>query len=110
MLYYAFNVIYALKPEKWHTMQYKSLNTVYDIKSKNFQNMHYAWICTPKGQNMQTCTEKVSLYGVVKSWNKYLQSLTKITSVDLSYMEVILFYKIFYVLDVVYVKSNSVSC
>ena len=32
-----------------------------------------------KGQNMQTCTEKVSLFGVVKSWNKYLQSLRSVT-------------------------------
>ena len=34
----------------------------------------------------------------------------KITSVGLSYKDVILFSKIFYVFDVVYVKSNSISC
>ena len=34
----------------------------------------------------------------------------KITSVHLSYKGVILFSKIFYVFDVVYVKSNSMSC
>ena len=34
------NVIYALKPEKWHNMQYKSLNNA--VKSQNLQNMHYA--------------------------------------------------------------------
>ena len=34
----------------------------------------------------------------------------KITSVGLSYKDVILFSKIFYVLDVVYVKSNRISC
>ena len=42
--------------------------------------MHYAWIYYPKGQNMQTWTEKVSLFGVVKSWNEYLQSLRSVTS------------------------------
>ena len=42
--------------------------------------MHYAWICCPKGQYMQTCTEKVLLFGVVKSWNEYLQSLRSVTS------------------------------
>ena len=41
--------------------------------------MHYAWIYSPEGQNMQTCTEKVSLFGVVKSWNEYLQSLRSVT-------------------------------
>ena len=34
----------------------------------------------------------------------------KITSVGLSYKGVILFSKIFYVFDVVYVKSSSISC
>ena len=34
----------------------------------------------------------------------------KITSVDLSYKGVILFSKIFYIFDVVYVKSNRISC
>ena len=34
----------------------------------------------------------------------------KITSVGLSYKGVILFSEIFYVLDVVYVKSNRISC
>ena len=34
----------------------------------------------------------------------------KITSVGLSYKDVKLFSKIFYVFDVVYVKSNSISC
>ena len=34
----------------------------------------------------------------------------KITSVGLSYKDVILFSKLFYVFDVVYVKSNSISC
>ena len=58
-------------------MQYKSLN-IYAIKSKNLQNMHYAWICSTKGQNMQTCMEKVSLSGVIKSWNEYLQSLRSV--------------------------------
>ena len=33
-----------------------------------------------KGQNMQTCTEKVSIFGVVKSSNVYLQSLRTVTS------------------------------
>ena len=33
----------------------------------------------PKGQNMQTCTEKVSIFGVDKSWNEYLQSLRSVT-------------------------------
>ena len=28
---------------------------------------------------MQTCTEKVSLFGVVKSWNVYMQSLRSVT-------------------------------
>ena len=41
--------------------------------------MHYAWIYSPKGQNMQTCTEKVSLFGVVKKWNEYLQNLRSVT-------------------------------
>ena len=41
--------------------------------------MHNAWICSPKGENMQTCTGKVSLFGVVKSWNEYLQSLRSVT-------------------------------
>ena len=41
--------------------------------------MHYAWICSKKDQNMQTCTEKVSLFGVVKSWNEYMQSLSSVT-------------------------------
>ena len=35
---------------------------------------------TPKGQNMQTCTEKVSIFGVVKSSNVYFQSLRSVTS------------------------------
>ena len=34
----------------------------------------------------------------------------KFTLVGLSYKEVILFSKIFYVFDVVYVKSNRISC
>ena len=34
----------------------------------------------------------------------------KFTSVDLSYKDVILFSKIFYMFDVVYVKSNRISC
>ena len=34
----------------------------------------------------------------------------KFTSVVLSYKSVILFSKIFYVFDVVYVNSNSISC
>ena len=34
----------------------------------------------------------------------------KFTSVALPYKGVILFSKIFYVFDVVYVKSNSISC
>ena len=34
----------------------------------------------------------------------------KFTSVGLSYKDVTLFLKIFYVFDVVYVKSNSISC
>ena len=34
----------------------------------------------------------------------------KFTSVGLSYKGVILFSKMFYVFDVVYVKSNSISC
>ena len=31
-------------------------------------------------QNMQTCTEKVSIFGVVKTSNEYLQSLRSVTS------------------------------
>ena len=61
------NVIYALKPEKWYNMQYKCLSKLYAVKSKNLQNMHYAWIFSPKGQNMQTCTEKVWQFRIVKS-------------------------------------------
>ena len=34
----------------------------------------------------------------------------KFTSVGLSYKGVILFSKIFYMFDVVYVKSNSITC
>ena len=34
----------------------------------------------------------------------------KFTSVGLSYKDVILFSKIFYVFDVVYVKSNRITC
>ena len=34
----------------------------------------------------------------------------KFTSIGLSYKDVILFSKIFYVFDVVYVKSNRISC
>ena len=34
----------------------------------------------------------------------------KFTSVGFSYKDVILFSKIFYVFDVVYVKSNRISC
>ena len=34
----------------------------------------------------------------------------KFTSVSLSYKDVILFSKIFYVFDVVYVQLNSISC
>ena len=34
----------------------------------------------------------------------------KFTSVGLSYENVILFSKIFYVFDVIYVKSNRISC
>ena len=41
--------------------------------------MNYAWICFPKCQNIQTCTDKVSTFGVVKSWNEYLQSLRTVT-------------------------------
>ena len=33
-----------------------------------------------KDQNMQTCTEKVSIFGVVKSSNVNLQSLRSVTS------------------------------
>ena len=47
---------------------------------KNLQNMHYAWIYSPKGQNMQTSTEKVSIFGVVKSSNVYFQSLRSVTN------------------------------
>ena len=35
---------------------------------------------SPKGQNMQTCTEKEPIFGVVKSSNVYLQSLRSVTS------------------------------
>ena len=34
----------------------------------------------------------------------------KITSVGLSYKDVILFSKIFYLYDIVYVISNSITC
>ena len=50
------------------------------LNLKNLQSMHYAWIYSQKGQNMQTCTEKVSIFGVVKSSNEYLQSLRSVTS------------------------------
>ena len=50
------------------------------LNLKNLQNMHYARIYYPKGQNMQTCTEKVSIFGVVKSSNVYFQSLRSVTS------------------------------
>ena len=59
------NVIYALKTEKWHTAIQKSKYMLLILK--NLQNMHYAWTYSPKGQNMQTCTEKVSIFGVAKS-------------------------------------------
>ena len=35
------------------------------LNLKNLQNIHYAWIYSSKGQNMQTCTEKVSIFGVI---------------------------------------------
>ena len=59
------NVIYALKPEKLHNMQYKSLK-IYAAKSKNRQNMHYARIYSPKVQNMQNARKKY----------QYLESLS----------------------------------
>ena len=34
----------------------------------------------------------------------------KFTEIGLSYKDVILFSKIFYVFDILYVKSNSISC
>ena len=34
----------------------------------------------------------------------------KFTSVGLSYKDIILFLKIFYVFDVIYLKSKSISC
>ena len=39
-----------------------------------------------------------------------LEIMRRFTSVGLSYKDVILFSKIFYVFDVVFVKSNSISC
>ena len=72
------NEIYALKPEKW---QYTIQRSKYILLNlRNFQNMHFAWIYSPKGQNMQTCMEKVSIFGIVKSSNVYLQSLRSVTS------------------------------
>ena len=50
------------------------------LNLNNLLNMRYAWIYSSKGQYMQTCTEKVSIFGVVKSWNEYLQSLRSVTS------------------------------
>ena len=40
--------------------------------------MHYAWIYSQTGQNMQTCTGKLSIFGVVKSSKVYLQSLRSV--------------------------------
>ena len=47
-------------------------------------------------------SEVTSVYGT--------DNAKKITSVGLSYKVVILYSKIFSVLDVVYLKSNSISC
>ena len=37
------------------------------MKFKNVQKNALFMNLLPKGQNMQTCTEKVSIFGVVKS-------------------------------------------
>ena len=50
------------------------------------------------------CFVHVVLHIIVRDNTK------KFTSVSISYMGLILFSKIFYVFDVVYVKSNNISC
>ena len=59
------NVIYVLKRENDIICNIK----FYKYMLLNLKNL----------QNMQTCTEKVSLFGVIKSWNEYLQSLWSVT-------------------------------
>ena len=60
------NVIYALKPEKWHNMQYKILTKLYAIKTRKSSKYALCMIYFPKGQNMQTCLQEVRLFGIIK--------------------------------------------
>ena len=71
------NVIHALKPEKWHNMQYKSI--IY-IKSKKSSKYALCMNLLPKSPKYANMHGKVWLFGIVKSQNEYLQSLRSVTS------------------------------
>ena len=57
-------------------------------------------------------SEKGASCSVLFTYTSYIvrDNAKKFTSVGLSYKDVILFSKLFYVLDVVYVKSNKITC
>ena len=59
---------------------------------------------------MIVSSEKGVSYCFVHALVILLEIIKKMTSVGLSYKCVILFSKIFYVFNVIYVKSNSISC
>ena len=74
---------------------------------KGPKNVYTIW-----GLNLRVFSEKVFLVLFCSRLTAYIvrDNAKKITSVGLSYKEVILFSKLFYVFDVVYVKSESISC
>ena len=59
-------------------------------------------VSSEKGVFVQFCSHRTAY--IVRDNAK------KFTTVGLSYMDLILFSKIFYMSDVVHVKSNSISC
>ena len=70
------------------------------------------YIYTTWGLNLIVFQKKVFLVLFCTHSIAYIvrDNAKKFTSVGLSYKGVILFSKIFYMFDVVYVKSNSISC
>ena len=64
-----------------------------------------------RGLNLIVFSEKVFLVLFCSRRAAYIvrDNAKKFTSLGLSYKDVILFSKIFYVFDVVYVESNSIS-
>ena len=73
---------------------------------------HYIYIYTIWDLNLIVFSVKGVSSCILLRRTAYIvrDNAKQFTSVGLSYKDIILFSKIFYVFDVVYVKSNSISC